>query len=957
MGTKVLRALTSTLLAAGIFSAPFVLADEVATTTESVVVVETAPEALVPEVIEATSTPPASVPADITVSTTTPEIVRESAEETPLPTGVLLDQSIADEVWSLDVRAGAHYLRFPAGYDVLSSPPTFASSSSWIATGNITVARIKKVGDTTCSQLGNGSTSGLSVFDTSYQQYETAGYAVTQVGEDFCDFYFYTPIPAGTPLGMIILGNYGTTTVAGSHANEGLSLKSPYVEPLSGGFAFQLCGTSGCSGGFATSTVPEATTTPEVATTTPSGTVSNVLFLPGIKGSRLYSSETRCLGGVLLCNNRLWDPRATEDITDLYLTPEGKSNRSDIYVQEGDIIDEVEVIGPKIYDSFIADMDELQASSTYNGGDFKWKAAAYDWRLSLDDIISNGVERDGKVYYEEASSTPYIEQTLRQLAASSVTGKVTIVAHSNGGLVTKALLSKLGDAETAALVDKIIFVGVPQTGAPQALGGLLFGDRENLPFITNAATARGLAENSPMAYHLMPSEHYLQSVQDPTHSIIGFSGTRLYEKELAAYGPSIDTLSELQDFLLAGEGGRTMPDADDATAANILNSDLIDYASSVHSPLDNWVPPSSVELYQIAGWGVADTISGIDMYDEQKLFDGVIGYKRQYRPVFVEDGDGVVPVPSALMMSTSSPNVHRYWVNFTDTEFNHGTMLEFADVKDFIRDELATSSFSLPDSFSTMSPVSDPSNKKLIFQLHSPLTLGIYDDDGNYTGLNEDGSVNEDVPGATYGEFGDVKYIIAPAGTEYELVLSGQDDGTFSLDIQEQDGDLSTTTTFADVPTTSSTTVRLSITNGIADTSSLSVDTDGDSEADIEITAVAGETVQYVPPTSTTKETVARSSSSGSIERSTQTATVVILPLSAISAPTIVSAVPNSPNPRVLGAEVAETEVSKTESSITDQSQTLNQTASVYNSMSPLTEWLRTLLYNIWKGLVALLFI
>jgi pimeloyl-ACP methyl ester carboxylesterase len=958
----VLRALTSTLLIAGVFyaplSTPYSYADENATTTpEGISEVAAPPEAVVPaDEPLASSSPEALLPAE-TVATTTPEepVVRLSSDEpAPQPTGVLFDNSLADEVWDIGVYyPPGNYAYFPGGYTALSNPPTIATEGFWTTTGTTTVARVKRAGaDTTCSNLSWGGTGGLSVFLPDFStSFDTNPYWTRTVGE-YCDFVFYGEgIPPGTALGAVFLGaNY--MSVAGSSNNPGTSLTGTYENPLPGGFAFQLCGVDGCSGGFATTT---ATTTPDVATTTPQ--VSNILFLPGIKGSRLYSNESRCLGGGLLCNNRLWDPRSSDDIRDLYLNEDGKSLRSDVYVQEGDIIDEV--VGTKIYSSFIEDMNELQASSTYNGGNFNWKAAAYDWRLSLEDVINNGVEREGKIYYQEASSTPYIEQTLRQLAADSTTGKVTIVAHSNGGLVTKALLQKLGDVETAELVDKIIFVGVPQTGAPQALGGLLFGDRENLPFIANAATARGLAENSPMAYHLMPSANYLASVQDPNRSVIGFSGTKLYEKELGAYGPSIDTLEELRGFLLANEGGRTKPDADNATSANILNAGLVEYANDLHIAIDSWVPPATVELYQIAGWGVADTISGIDMYDEQKLFDGTIGYKRQYRPVFIEDGDGVVPIPSALMVSTTSPNVHRYWVNLREAsagiqDYDHGNMLELDDLRTFLRSTLEATRAGTEILLSTQ-PEPASFEKRLTFQLHSPLTLGVYDSDGNYTGLNEDGSVSEEVPGTTYGEFGEVKYLIAPAGNDYELILSGQGDGVFSLDIQEQQGDFSTTTTFADVPTTASTTVRLTITNGIADASLLSIDTDGDSEVDIEIAPVPGETVQYASPATAPEEIKQQSSSSGSIKRSTQTTTPVTLPFSAISASAIVATVPNTPNPRVLGADTAKTEASQTESSVSNQAASLNQTASVYNALSPFTEWFKTLLYNIWKDFLNLL--
>lgn len=700
------------------------------------------------------------------------------------------------------------------------------------------------------------------------------------------------------------------------------------------------------------------------AETLPSG-VSNVLFLPGIKGSRLYSDENRC--GVIGCDNKLWDPASSVDVQDLYLTPDGKSSRSDIYAKEGDIVDEISILGTplkkKFYASFIDDMNELQASTTCNGGDFEWKAAAYDWRLSLDDIINNGVERDGKIYYEEASSTPYIEQTLRELAATSTTGKVTIIAHSNGGLVTKALLAKLGDAETARLIDKIIFVGVPQTGAPQALGGLLFGDREGLPLdllpaIATPAVARGLAEYSPMAYHLMPSNRYLSDTQDPSHSIIGFSGSVLYGNERSAYGSSIDTITELDNFLLAQDGGRVKPEASDVKSANVLNSNLIAYANTTHDSLDSWVPPASVTLYQVAGWG-ANTISGIDFYDEKKILGINTGYKRQYRPIFVEDGDGVVPIPSALMMS-AAPNVFNYWINLRATgeqlriEYDHGDLFEMASTRQFIEDKLQYVD-RLPQFISLTQPHETSQRKKLIFQLHSPLTLGLHDPNGNYTGLNEDGSVSEEVAGVEYGEFGDVKYLIAPAGTEYELIMQGQEAGVFSLDIQEQTGNTVTSSaTIADVPTTANTIARLTTTSGTSDTSSLQVDYDGNGTNDTTITVEASTTVNYVPAIPAADDSTRSSSShnSSSIVGARNLLTpVTSLPVVLSPAKTEQTAATQQKG-IVAGAFTEPTPVvSKTATA--EILPRLSQTASVFYAFSSVAHWLQMSLYNMWQGLIT----
>ncbi len=688
----------------------------------------------------------------------------------------------------------------------------------------------------------------------------------------------------------------------------------------------------------------------------PGPQISNVLFLPGIKGSRLYHQVSICDGVPGTCDETLWEPYGDALARKLFLGVDGNSE-NDVFVKEGEIIDEVG--GQKFYSTFMQELNEKDATDEY-GAAWQWRPVAYDWRLSLPDIVNNGAKYEDRIYYDQATSTPYIEQTLRELARSSSTGKVTIVAHSNGGLVAKALMQKLGDSETAILVDKVILVGSPQSGAPQALGALLFGHGEGLPgkpylpnILISPKVSRELAENSPMAYHLIPSYGYLQGVQDPNHSIIGFSGSHLYQAEQGAYGPSIDTLDELDDFLLAREGGRTKPAFADLTIANILNPNLISYANDTHTSLDSWTPPASVSVYQIAGWG-ANTVSGIDFYDEQKLLGATIGYKRQYRPVFVEDGDGVVPVPSALAISTA-PNVHNYWLNLKATaeqlriEYDHGSIFETVSTRQFIADKLQNLDV-LPSFITPLQPTETSPAKKLIFQLHSPLTLGLYDSSGNYTGLNEDGSVSEQVGGVEYGEFGDVKYLIAPAGTEYELVMNGQTDGTFSLDIQEQDGDTLTTTTIADVPTTASTVARITITNGVADSSTLAVDSDGDGATDIQITPVSGETVQYEVPASNEEVATAVVEASTGSGASLATALAFIAPT-----PTLPS-FPVTPtlNPRVLGAEINNILSVQDFESVTESNlEVQTQTASVYDAFVPFAEWIKTLLYNVWQGTLA----
>ena len=611
---------------------------------------------------------------------------------------------------------------------------------------------------------------------------------------------------------------------------------------------------------------------------------SNVLFLPGIEGSRLYEGT----GCGKAAEEKLWEPfdsawsavRGVGDgkVRDLSLDQVGESVCPDIYVKVGDVIDAVH--GSNIYAAFISEMDGLKADGTIAD----WEPVAYDWRLSLDDLLAKGAERDGKIYYEEATSSPYIVRTLRALAASSKSGKVSIVAHSNGGLVAKALLNQLG-SEASKLVDKVIMVGAPQSGAPTDLGALLVGYdagiyKYGFPILSNAA-ARALAQNSPMAYHLLPSEDYLESTAgDAAHPVVRFSGNG-YAKEEAAYGNTIANREALDDFLLAKEGGRTKPKPSDTNSAEILNPTLIDYANGAHATLDFWTPPAGIEVDQIAGWG-ADTVAGIDFYTTSPSVLSLFKAKRAYRPTFIEDGDGTVPIPSALMMA-SSTDVRRYWLNLD--KFNreqpvsrkHKDLLEIPSLENFIKNVITNSTSTPPAYISLDQPPPATGTKKLIFFLHtSPalqasttpeveippppkVTLRVKHSSTNKaTGISGDDSITEDIPDSTYGEFGDVKYVIVPEGDRYELVLAGQSDsggaggwqgGTFTLDIQESSGGIVVaSTTIAEVPVTASTTASLAVLGGLDSSSPLTVDENSDGTNVITIVPVIGETVNYEPP-------------------------------------------------------------------------------------------------------------
>ncbi len=551
---------------------------------------------------------------------------------------------------------------------------------------------------------------------------------------------------------------------------------------------------------------------------------SNVLFLPGIESSRLYRPDYN--GG----EDKLWEPLHNDDVHDLFMTSGGESLREDIYTKPGDVLDEISVGGANIYKSFIGAMDNL----VDEGKIAEWASAPYDWRLSLDDILSRGADIDGRIYYAGtlgATSSPYIIQELRRLAATSKSGKVTIVAHSNGGLVAKRLTQILG-TEATELIDTIMFVGVPQVGTPAAIAAGLHGYDQELAqgYVLSEETARAFAQNAPMFYQLIPSRAYFESVSSP---VVSFEELPEWDER---YGSTITSAASLNTFL-TDSFGRVEP-SDSVAQPLQLHSSLLNAADTLHQSIDSWTPPEGIELIQIAGWGVPKTVSGITYREGE---GGVVP-----EPEFTIDGDGTVVVPSALWTS----GVERYWVDlgaynkenifesgFGFNPFTHARILETSSTLSFISGVLVHNRQSVEnyDFFSNLPP--NPIKNTLRYSLHSPLMLDVYDEYGRHTGISTTtGQLEEHIPGTYYTEFGETKYIFTDAASTLRVIMDGYDTGTFTLEVEEFSGDtLVASTTWKDMPVTPETIVSLQGGENIDSLSSLRIDVDGDGDLELDL--------------------------------------------------------------------------------------------------------------------------
>ncbi|MBP6974743.1 MAG: hypothetical protein KBB54_02245 [Candidatus Pacebacteria bacterium] len=374
---------------------------------------------------------------------------------------------------------------------------------------------------------------------------------------------------------------------------------------------------------------------------------SSVLFIPGHQGSRIYKKG-------MLMENQLWEPNTTSDITSLYLTTDGYSMNKSLYLR--DIIDRTNILfggndDVEIYKGLIHALNGLNSNFSIED----WQFSAYDWRMSPNTIVTEGTR-----YTSPTGQYKKMEDQIVQMSQVSKTKKVTLVAHSYGGLVTKRFLAYLTQRGKIGLIDKVIFVGVPETGSPASLFALLHGDNQDIGngYIVNTSTMRKFAENMPSAYALLPKTN--------SNLIFGMNATNT----IATSVPNISTVASMYQFLF-NEISR--PNTIDWLETNIpLTSnkklkqkiDIESTASFIKPQTDPAY--ANIEFYNILGVGL-DTVESISytkkpcvsLYTHPSLMSPNCGL--DHVPNFSQLGDGVVLADDVLNHTDVETNDSAVW--------------------------------------------------------------------------------------------------------------------------------------------------------------------------------------------------------------------------------------------------------------------------------------------------------
>jgi hypothetical protein len=556
---------------------------------------------------------------------------------------------------------------------------------------------------------------------------------------------------------------------------------------------------------------------------------SNVLFIPGFMASDLYVQGS-------IFENKLWVPDSLlkTDIEKLMLDSSGNPITPGIYTKG--IISEAS--GFNIYKSFIQKMNDMVTQRNLT----EWEPFPYDWRKDIDKVVNEstivkiGNNFENKKLIDEATA----------LAQRSPTGKITIIGHSNGGLVGKALIKELQNQGKASIIDQFIMIATPQIGTPKAIAGLLHGDQQALLFglLLDKDMARKLGYNMQSAYNLLPSRSYFSLVSDP---VIKFNDSinQVFNYSANGFLQSVSGYDGMFNFLTLNNRGTTL--GDPTNVPSILRSDLANKANSNVEALTNWQIPSNIKVFEIAGWG-EQTIKGVDYKSKQENTCSTQGGLYICQPqslwdrklLMTEDGDGTVVIPSATDYNT--PN--EYYLNLFDLNnvriFNlkHHNILEASQLLETLSKILTNSLGTLPDFISTQKPIS--TNQNLQLSVHSPVSLGVYSN-SLYTGPSSTTPtdaftfIREEIPNSYYLEIGEDKYIGLPKGGSYAINLQGEGTGTFTFNQEiTQGGQTIDSKSFIDIPVTPLTKASLSIDNGIL-SPSLNLDVDGNGSVDIQV--------------------------------------------------------------------------------------------------------------------------
>jgi len=449
------------------------------------------------------------------------------------------------------------------------------------------------------------------------------------------------------------------------------------------------------------------------ATATDTATVKAVngpvIIIPGIMGTEIWHDQDR--------TNRVWVPEYHDflfDFLSLSMTADGFP-ANNLY------------IGEPIAEYYKPLHDGLEKA------EYKVYYFGYDWRL---DNVDNAAK-------------------LKVFIDSLHRNKVSIVAHSMGGIISSRYVAGCREMGVDDKIDKLITLGTPYLGAPSTLEKLETGKVEGVPdWGWLLDWIKDLEANMPSVHQLLPpqvyfdygNDYYVKTKttfpQDSTNRLMSYADTEAFFRE---YRPWFKD-TERYD-------------------ADLFNKSL-DLLRTLRADNSYVIVGDSQSTTGILSYIVApgDTASGSGPY---------VKMNNDIDPL---NGDGTVPLASATV-GDQIDNGHIYYFSK-----NHGQLVQDGSVIYQIKNILDNR----PDILAQGCRKEPHMSSTLKIKVECPVELHVYDNQGNHIGPSEDTIIEENIAGGSYHPLGDTKIAFLTSG-DYDVKLVGIGEGAATLTLQWYD--------------------------------------------------------------------------------------------------------------------------------------------------------------------------
>jgi pimeloyl-ACP methyl ester carboxylesterase len=472
---------------------------------------------------------------------------------------------------------------------------------------------------------------------------------------------------------------------------------------------------------------------------------STILFVPGIKGSELYDGS-----------NKRWFPATTKDVELLNIKNDLEPESVLRQVTPFGLTNFTQVIYQGLLDEF---------------GHENLSIFPYDWRRSI-------------LVHVERLADRIINES------KAIDGKVTVVAHSMGGMLSKLAIQRVYEMGEIKRLNKFITIGTPWHGSPDAYKSLLYGEPgvfEKLwvffQFLSVEGT-RKLARMFPSVYQLLPSETYFNNTE---------GNFVITDNEMGITYESFKTkIQNLHDS-----------DKEETDHYDVWKH----YIEPVHTAMGLELP-EEISHDCLIGHSVPTLYKVPDNSKTGFLL------KKYKQPSSFMNGDGVVPLHSA----TPSHKANLFFV-----EGEHSNLCSLPNVIDFIKwssnnEEIITLPNGILHSENENIPVNQKLKAGIKARIMCPVESTILDDQGRYVAGVFDPSITEisklaESEDVKFFNIGESKYIFFKERPKEDLSfeIHAYEEGIATVSLEVLDNNEETELKFDTIPVTREKSAKLVI--------------------------------------------------------------------------------------------------------------------------------------------------